>query len=130
MCPRYVSTSPEQNNHVTYIKWDLINRCAGKEQSLFFNLLKAFDLFQSSHKSDIFYLKRPIFLHACATCSELTSNISNNRKQVQICNFFKTSYNIINSFAHRKHGFYISWLLISRCARMKKTRSFPEKNLI
>ena len=29
----------------------------------------------------------------------------------------------------RPHGFYIRWLLISRCARMMKTRSFPEKNI-
>ena len=51
------------------------NRCACREQSLLFDLCKSFDKFESSHKSDIFYPKRPIFLHACATGSELTSNI-------------------------------------------------------
>ena len=38
---------------------------------LFYYLFKAFDKFGSSHKSDNFYLKRPIFLYECATCSEL-----------------------------------------------------------
>ena len=42
---------------------------------MFFDLLKAFDNIDSSHKSDIFALKKPILLHACATCSELPSNI-------------------------------------------------------
>ena len=41
-----------------------------EEQSLLFNLVKAFDEIQSSHKSDRFYTKGPIFPHACATCSE------------------------------------------------------------
>ena len=37
-------------------------RCARKEQSLLFDLFKPFD--------------SPIFLHACAICSDLPSNIS------------------------------------------------------
>ena len=32
-------------------------------------------------------------------------------------------------FFSRNHGFYIKWLLISRCARMMKTRSFSEKKI-
>ena len=31
------------------------------------------------------------------------------------------------SFLVKTHGFYIRWLLILRCARMMKTRSFSEK---
>ena len=46
-----------------------------KEQSLLFDLYKAFDQFESSQKSHIFYSKRPIFLHACASCYKLPSNI-------------------------------------------------------
>ena len=37
----------------TYIIWKLINRGASKETSLLFDLYKAFDLFECSHKSDI-----------------------------------------------------------------------------
>ena len=64
----------------------LRNRCARWEYSLLFDLFKAFDLFEtlnyviqwfeSSHESDFFHPKRLIFLQACATCSELPSNIS------------------------------------------------------
>ena len=48
----------------------------GKDQSLLFDLLKAFALIESSHKSDLIPPKRPIFLPACAKCSELPSYIS------------------------------------------------------
>ena len=63
----------------------------GKEQSLLFDLLKEFDQIESSQKLDFwglyavpnkqtkpgfFFSKGPIFLHSCATCSELPSNIS------------------------------------------------------
>ena len=34
------------------------------------------DYIGSSHKSDFFPPKNTIFLHACATCSELPSNVS------------------------------------------------------
>ena len=43
----------------------------GKEQSLLFDMLKAF---KSSLKSDMFPLQKPIFFHDCATCSEIMSN--------------------------------------------------------
>ena len=43
---------------------------------MLFDLLKAFDYLESHYKSDFFSQKRPIFFHACATCSELPSNIS------------------------------------------------------
>ena len=36
---------------------------------------KEFDYIESSHKSDSFPPKIPIFLNACAKCSELPSNI-------------------------------------------------------
>ena len=49
---------------------------AHEELSLLSDLLKAFDKIESSHKSHIFYPKGPIFLHACATCSQLPSNLS------------------------------------------------------
>ena len=51
----------------------LTNSCARKEQSLLFDLFKAFDKVESRQKSGP---KRRIFLHACSTCSELPSNIS------------------------------------------------------
>ena len=50
--------------------------CARKEQSLFIDLFKAFDWIVSSQKLDIYYPERLIFLHACATCSELPSNMN------------------------------------------------------
>ena len=45
--------------------------CARQEQSLLRDLFKAFDSIDSSLKSNIFSAKTPIFLHACAACSEL-----------------------------------------------------------
>ena len=39
------------------------------EQSLLFEMFKAFDYFVSSHKSCIFSLNRPILLCECTTCS-------------------------------------------------------------
>ena len=53
-----------------------INSCARNAQSLLFDLINAFYYIESSHKSDILYPKRQIFLHAWAACSELPSNIS------------------------------------------------------
>ena len=41
-----------------------------------FDLFRAFDWIESSHKSDVFSPKRAILLYACATCSELTYSIS------------------------------------------------------
>ena len=41
---------------------------------MLFYLYKAFDKFESGHKSDIFYPKRPVY--ACTTCYELPFNIS------------------------------------------------------
>ena len=46
--------------HGTYIRWYPINRCARQEQSLLFDLYKAFDKLVSSHKHNIF-LRRDLF---------------------------------------------------------------------
>ena len=46
------------------------------EQSLLFDIFKAFSQIESIHKSDILHPKKTHFLHACATCSELPSSIS------------------------------------------------------
>ena len=48
-------------------------RCVGKEQSLLFDLFKAFAWIESSRKSKIF-LRKDLF--ACASCSDLPSDIS------------------------------------------------------
>ena len=40
--------------------------CARKEQFMLFDLFKAFDKFERSHKSDIFYPKRFIIFFICA----------------------------------------------------------------
>ena len=37
--------------HGTYVRWKLRNRCAPKQQSLLFDILKAFNEIKSSHKS-------------------------------------------------------------------------------
>ena len=47
------------------------NRCARNEKSLYFDMFKAIDQIESSHESDSFFSKRPVFLHARATCCEL-----------------------------------------------------------
>jgi len=44
---------------------------------------------ESSHKSDILFPKRPIFLHTWTTCSELPSNIS-TKYHVGVWNFLKS----------------------------------------
>ena len=41
-----------------------------------FVLFKAFDWIENSDKLYFFSAKRPIYLHACTTCSELPSEIS------------------------------------------------------
>ena len=65
-----------RSTHGTYIRGQLRYRCARTEQSLLFSLIKAFDQIQSSHTSDFFFSpKGNIHLHACATCSNLPSNI-------------------------------------------------------
>ena len=46
-----------------------------KEQSLLFDRFKAFHKIESIHKSNFSNLKRPIVIHACASCSELPSNV-------------------------------------------------------
>ena len=50
----FLGDAKRSRTHDTYIRWLLINRCEHKEQSLLFDLYKAFELFESSHKSDIF----------------------------------------------------------------------------
>ena len=57
-----VLVNGEHSNPGTYIRWSLRNRCTRKEQSLLFNLFKAFDPVESTHKSDFF--KKLIFLYA------------------------------------------------------------------
>ena len=54
----------------------LRNRGASYEQSLLFVPFQALHYIESSKKSDTFYPKISIFLHACATCIELPSNTS------------------------------------------------------
>ena len=46
-----------------------------KDKFLLFDLFKASEQIESSHKLE-FFTKKPILLHACATCSELPSYIS------------------------------------------------------
>ena len=54
----------------------LWNPCERKEQSLSFDLFKAFDRMDNSHISDLFSLKILIPFHVCATCSGLPSTVS------------------------------------------------------
>ena len=53
-----------------------------KEQSLLFALFNASDKIESSHKSNFLPQKR--LFYACATCSELPSNISINANYILI----------------------------------------------
>ena len=48
---------------------------ANSDAFRFSDLFKAFDEIECCHKSEVFSPKRPIFLHACATRSELLLNI-------------------------------------------------------
>ena len=52
------------------------NRSARKEQSLLFDLIKAFDYRSRAVTNWILFLRKPIFCHACSTYSDLPSNIS------------------------------------------------------
>ena len=81
-------------NHGTYIRWQLRNRCARYEQSLSFNLYKEFGLIDSSHNLSFFSPKRSIFLHECATYNELPYNLTTMDKII-------SDYKI----NHRKIGF-------------------------
>ena len=63
-------------NHCTYIRWSLRNRCTSRQQSLLFDLFKAFGQIESSHKSEFLFPKRLTFLYLCGTYSEVLSNIS------------------------------------------------------
>ena len=58
------------------MRWKLRIRFARAEQSLLFDMFKAFDWIESCQKSKYFYPKRPVFLHAHATCLEVPSNIN------------------------------------------------------
>ena len=51
------------------------SRCAREDQSLLFDLCKAFDGTESSHKLDFILLQKTFFLHTCAACHKLPSNI-------------------------------------------------------
>ena len=60
-----------------------VHRCAHKDQSLFQYLFKVFHQIESSNKLIFFSIvkrKIPIFLYACAICSELPSNVSTRGK--------------------------------------------------
>ena len=61
-------------NNNTYYGGKLKYRCACT--GALFDLFKAFDWIENSHKSDLFSPKRPIFLNVCAMLHELPSNIS------------------------------------------------------
>ena len=54
----------------TFMRWQLRNRSERKQQSLLFDLFKAFDQIER------FISEKTYFLHACATCFKLPSNIS------------------------------------------------------
>ena len=58
-----------------------INRCARKEQSLLFDLFKAFDQIESS-------LRKTYFLHVCASCSEIPSNVNKNKNNISLTGSF------------------------------------------
>ena len=66
--PSNIKTMIDMNpiqNHGIYIRWYLRSRCARKEQSLLFDLYKAFDQIESIQKLN-FSPRRPIFLHVWA----------------------------------------------------------------
>ena len=50
--------------------------CARKEQSLLFDLLKAFDYVKSGHKYVFFSPRMPMFLNPLEKCPEIPSNMS------------------------------------------------------
>ena len=60
---------------------------------MLFDLFKAFDKIESSHKSDFLPRKDQFFSNACATCPELPSNI---RTMVDISNkkLYKRYYSL------------------------------------
>ena len=59
------------------MSWYLYQMVTQKQkQSMLFDLFKAFDQIQSSHKSDIFYSKKTNFISSRATCCRLLSDIS------------------------------------------------------
>ena len=60
MCDFFLANS-SGDGHGTYIRWLLIKRCARKAQYLLYDLFKAFDYIESSHKSGIFTRKDPFF---------------------------------------------------------------------
>ena len=94
----------------------ILNRFACKEQSLLFDLFKAIDQIESSHKSEVFSLKRLIFLHACATCSELPSNIS-TMPSIDYINFsFSSSFSFVNI------QFLLQFLVIDRILFIKTSK--------
>ena len=52
--------------------------CAHVESNLCYMITQDLSLVRGQSKIDLFSPKRPIFLHACATGSELPSNNNNN----------------------------------------------------
>ena len=62
--------------HDTYIRWYLRNRCALTVEYILFDLFKAFYQNEISQKIVCFLSEKTFFLHACATCYELPSNIN------------------------------------------------------
>ena len=78
--------------------------CAGKEQSLLFDLLNAFDQIESNYKSEFFLFKElPIFPYACATSTDLPSNIRKNGQSYGTCVLAAIYEHIVVS----PHGTYI-----------------------
>ena len=62
--------------------------CTKRAISVIFDLYKAFDLIESSHKSDLYYPKYFFFLHACATWYGLPSKISTKRLMSYLLYFY------------------------------------------
>ena len=55
----------ERETHCISIRWKLRNWRTRKEQSLLFDLCKAFDYIESSHQSDFFFSFEQAFFPSC-----------------------------------------------------------------
>ena len=60
--------------------WCSYQMAVQKEIEMLYDLFKAFDQIESSHKSEFFSPKRLMFLNAFETFSELPSNISTRKE--------------------------------------------------
>ena len=86
-----------------------------------FRFVEGIWLHPKSSENRFFFGKKPILHHTCATCSRLPSCIiiifqqNSDLIQQQLLDHF---YVNIMFEIYSLHGFYMRWLLISRCARM------------